>query len=121
MFIKKDVLEFILGVSMEIYPKEFGCLLRGDNSVITEALIIPGSVFGENFNIQRMDMKPIDSTIIGSAHSHPGDTGAPSRADLKFFNKFGVIHLILRYPYRSLEDVFAYNRDGKPVELIMTD
>ncbi len=119
MLIKRDALEFVLGVSRRIYPREFGCLLRGDDEAITEALLIPGSVFGENFTIQRLDMKPLDHSIIGSAHSHPGICGTPSKADLGFFRKFGVIHLIMTYPYRELGDILAYSRDGERRKLTL--
>jgi proteasome lid subunit RPN8/RPN11 len=117
MLIKRNVLEFLLGVSREAYPKEFTGLLRGSSQMIEEALIIPGSIFGENFASIRHDMTPIDSSIIGSVHSHPGNSFAPSKADLNFFNKTGFIHLILRYPYKSLGDVAAYDNMGNRMEL----
>lgn len=121
MRIKKTALEFILGVSREIHPKEFMALLRGSPDVIEEVLLIPGSLFGENFASLRFDMKPIDPTTIGSVHSHPYQSFSPSRADISFFSKTGFIHLILKYPYSCIEDVAAYDSEGNRVDLMLEE
>ena len=117
MLIKKIALEFILGVSKNIHPNEFTGLLRGTEKIIEEILIIPNSVFGDGFAVTRFDMVPFDRSIIGSVHSHPGNKFNPSRADIHFFGKIGVIHLILRYPYAGSSDVAAYDRNGNRTEL----
>ncbi|RLI86539.1 MAG: metalloprotease [Candidatus Altiarchaeales archaeon] len=121
MKIKKDTLEFILGVSKKFHPNEFGGLLRGKNDIIEEVLIIPASTFGKKFVTTRFDMIPIDYSIIGSVHSHPGHRFKPSNADIRFFKKTGSVHLIVRYPYRGIEDVAAYDRDGKKIDLEVLD
>lgn len=121
MRIKKTALEFILGVSRETHPKEFTALLRGSSDVIEEVLLIPGSLFGENFASIRFDMKPIDPTTIGSVHSHPSSSFRPSDADIRFFSKTGFIHLILRYPYRGVEDVAAYDSIGNELDLVVEE
>jgi proteasome lid subunit RPN8/RPN11 len=121
MRIKKTALEFILGVSRKTYPKEFTGLLRGGPEIVEEALLIPGSLFGENFASIRFDMKPIDSSIIGSVHSHPGNSFTPSKADLRFFNKTGFIHLILKHPYKDIRDVAAYDAMGDRVKLVVEE
>ena len=46
----------------------------------------------------RLDMKPLDPSIVCSVHSHPGQA-RPSRADMEFFSKFGKVHLIVGYPF----------------------
>jgi len=71
MQIKKDALNFILGVSGEVYPNEFGGMLREENDIITEVLIIPGTTFGDSFTSTPLYMLPIDFSIAGSIHSHP--------------------------------------------------
>jgi len=117
ILIKREVLEFILGVSREIYPKEFSGLLRGTEDLIVEVLIIPGTVFGEKFATTPLYMKPIDHSIIGSVHSHPGRNFNPSKADLRFFGRIGFVHLILRKPYAGIQDIAAYDRAGNRIEL----
>jgi proteasome lid subunit RPN8/RPN11 len=111
VYIKKAALEFILGVSRKTYPREFTALLRGGEEVIEEVLLIPGTLFGEDFATIRLD-----PTIIGSVHSHPGSSFRPSDADLNFFGKAGFIHLIVKYPYRSIADVAAYDISGSRLE-----
>lgn len=108
-------MEFILGVSSNIYPKEFTGLLRGTEKQIDEVLVIPGSVFGESFATTRFNMIPMDSSIIGSIHSHPGNSFRPSKTDLRFFKKLGSVHLILKKPYKSLQDIAAYDREGNRI------
>ncbi len=119
MLIKDSVLGFILGVSREIHPREFSCQLRGDEELIEEAIVLPRTIYGEGFATTFMNMKPIDYSIIGSAHSHPTGDYSPSSQDLRFFSSFGVVHLIIRQPYKSIRDVAAYNNSGEriPVEL----
>lgn len=121
MLIRKNALEFILGVSGRIYPNEFAALLRGNSEIIEEVLLIPGATFGKGFATTRFDMKPIDYSIIGSVHSHPGKNFKPSRADIRFFGRIGFVHLIVRYPYRSIEDIAAYDRSGEKIELKVTE
>lgn len=117
MYIKKDALDFILGVSGEVYPNEFGAMLRAEKDIITEVLIIPGTTFGDSFTSTPMDMIPIDSSIIGSVHSHPSRSFSPSDEDVNFFGHTGKIHLIARYPYRDINDVAAYDFKGGRVPL----
>ena len=117
ILIKRDALDFILGVSREVYPKEFSALLRGTKEAIGEVLIIPGTVFGNRFASTPLYRAPIDYSIIGSVHSHPGNSFKPSGADIRFFSKTGFVHLILKQPYKSMEDVAAYDKQGNRIEL----
>ena len=117
MKIKKEAMLFILGVSRKYYPDEFGGMLRGKNDVIEEVLVIPASTYGDGFVETRMDMIPIDHSIIGSVHSHPGRNYKPSNADLAFFKKTGAVHLIARAPYEGIDDLAAYDRSGKRIML----
>jgi len=115
--IKESALKFALIASKKLYPREFSGLLRGRENLIEEILVMPGTIYGKNFSMQRMDMKPIDSSIIGSVHSHPGRNFYPSNEDLNFFRKFGFIHLILAYPYESIRNVKAYDKFGNEIKL----
>ncbi len=120
MRIKKNTLEFILGVSRKIYPNEFAGLLRGNPDLITEVLVIPASTWGKGFAITRFDMIPIDHSIIGSVHSHPNNF-KPSDTDLRYFKRIGFAHLIVKFPYQSIDDIAAYDRYGEKIELEVTN
>jgi proteasome lid subunit RPN8/RPN11 len=115
--IKKAALEFILGVSKEMYPNEFGGMLRGRGELIEEVLVIPSTTYGETFVSTRMDMIPFDKSIIGSVHSHPAQSFQPSDADLDFFRRTGKVHLIAKKPYKSILDVAAYDGAGNRISL----
>jgi len=86
--------------------------------VIEEAIVLPKTIYGEGFASTYLNMKPIDSSIIGSAHSHPTANNKPSAQDLRFFESFGLVHLIIKYPHKTIRDIAAYNRNGEimPVE-----
>ncbi len=117
ILIRREALEFMLGVSREVYPKEFSGLLRGTKELIVEVLIIPGTRAGDGFATIPLYMKPIDYSIIGSVHSHPGRDFRPSKADLRFFGKTGFVHLILKQPYSGIQDIAGYDAHGNRIEL----
>lgn len=112
-----EALEFILAASRNVHPREFTGQLRMEDKVITEILVIPKSVYGQGFASTRFDMIPIDRSICGSVHSHPGESFNPSSADIMFFAKKGSVHLIAKYPFNGASDVAAYNRDGERIRL----
>ncbi|MFH1403352.1 MAG: Mov34/MPN/PAD-1 family protein [Candidatus Altiarchaeota archaeon] len=118
--IREAALELVLGASRELYPREFIALLRGEGDLITEVLVIPASLYGEGFSQVRWSMVPLDKSIIGSVHSHPGANNNPSRADLRYFSKTGRIHLIVRQPANTIEDVACYDSYGNPLDLVVT-
>ena len=102
-------MEFILEACRNTYPNEFLGLLRAEGDMITEVLVIPGSKFEHTSSSLRRDMVPLDPTIVGSVHSHPGRP-VPSRADLNFFSKFGKIHLIVGYPF-TRKDIAVFGSE----------
>ncbi len=118
--IRETALAFILGVSSQLHPREFTGQLRAEGRLITEVLVIPASVYGEDFAETRLDMIPIDRSIVGSVHSHPGRSFRPSDQDLSYFARSGDVHLIVRYPYRNGADVAAYDRTGRRMELVIS-
>lgn len=121
VLIKKVALDFILGVSSELYPREFGGLIRVEDGVITESLVLPDSIWGEGFAQINPFMMPVDDTVGGSVHSHPGPSFQPSTQDLLHFSKTGETHLIAKYPYRDLNDIACYNRSGERISLEVID
>ena len=114
--IHKSVIEMIMAAAKDSHPNEFACVLRGEKGIITEVLLVPGTVTGNRSALLRLHMMPIDFTIVGSAHSHPSPNFHPSRADIGFFANFGPVHIIASYPY-SLDSWRSYGRNGKPVDL----
>jgi len=100
------------------YPDEFICFHRAYDGVITEMILVPGSVYGESHSFISEWMTPIDFRKSGSAHSHPGYRNDPSDADLDFFSNMGGIHFITCQPY-DRKSWKAYDSNGSIVNLQM--
>ncbi len=98
------------------YPDEFLCVHREIDGVISEMVMLPGTVFGDEHSFLNQWMEPIDFSITGSAHSHPGFSNMPSDADKDFFSNMGGVHFITCQPY-DRTSWMAYNSRGEPIEL----
>ncbi len=112
--IKKECLQLIFECAKSTHPNEFGGLLRVDSTTkdtIIEIVLLPGTISGESHAIFRMNMKPIDFSIVGTVHSHPSPIPLPSNADLQLFRKQGNIHIISAHPY-TLHSFKAYTGSG---------
>lgn len=116
--IDQEVVDEILNISMESYPNEFVAILQGKvkDSIlhIDGLLFLPGET-SENGAVMNIFMMPLVDEGVGSVHSHPGYDGSPSDADLYFFSKNGLFHLIIAQPY-NLDSIFAYNSFGELVD-----
>ena len=106
----------IIAASRDTHPREFACMLRADDGVIIEVMLVPGTISSQQSAILRLHMMPIDLSIVGSAHSHPTPNATPSEADLKLFSNSGQVHLIVGYPY-DMESWKAYARNGQEIIL----
>lgn len=118
--ITKKTLKLILEVSKENYPMEFGGLLRHEKGIITEIILLPGTVSGESHAIFQLHMRPIDFSIIGTVHSHPSYNFNPSEADRELFSKFGSTHIIAGMPFNE-NSWQGYNYKGDSIELSIMD
>jgi proteasome lid subunit RPN8/RPN11 len=114
--ITSRVLELMFAAAKDTHPSEFACVLRAEDGVVTEILLVPGTISGESSAILRLHMLPIDLSVVGSAHSHPSPNAVPSDADLSLFARFGPLHIILGYPY-DMQSWKAYYRDGAEIDL----
>lgn len=117
--IKKECLDIILEGAKSIYPKEFGGLLRVDakeKHTITEVILLPGTISGGSQAIFKLNMLPVDFSIVGTVHSHPSGIPLPSRADLELFDKHGRIHIIVASPFNE-SSWKAYLYDGNEINI----
>ena len=116
--ITRKTLRMILEASRDIYPREFGAILRAEQGVITELLLIPGTVSGNRHAIFRIHMIPTDFAVVGTVHSHPSGVYEPSDEDLALFNKFGGIHIITGFPF-SESTWAAWTNKGARIGLMV--
>ena len=103
--IARKTLRMILEASRDMYPREFGAILRAEEGTITELLLVPGTISGKRHAIFQLHMLPADFAVVGTVHSHPSGVYEPSDEDRALFNKFGGIHIIVGHPYS--EDTWA--------------
>lgn len=114
--ISRKTLRMILEASRDMYPREFGAILRAEEGTITELLLVPGTISGKRHAIFQLYTLPADFAVVGTVHSHPSGVYAPSDEDLALFNKFGGIHIITGYPYA--EDTWAaWTNKGQRTDL----
>ncbi|WP_370575346.1 Mov34/MPN/PAD-1 family protein [Methanomethylovorans sp.] len=117
--IDRGTLEFILEVSKSSYPNEFAGLLKAEDGIITEVLVLPGTESGETSALLKLFMMP-NISIVGSVHSHPRGIIKPSTADLQMFGKTGNYHIIAGYPY-DLQSWKCFNAEGDERDLQIID
>ncbi|MCX6650208.1 MAG: Mov34/MPN/PAD-1 family protein [Methanomassiliicoccales archaeon] len=118
--IDRSLLEMINEAARDSLPNEFIALLRAEDGVIQELILLPGTLQGENSAQVMLNMMPIDYTVVGTIHSHPGYANRPSGQDLSFFRHYGGVHIITCQPFdeRSWR---AYNSQGGRVTLPIVD
>jgi proteasome lid subunit RPN8/RPN11 len=117
--IRNECLDLIIESSKEVYPKEFGGLLRVDDEkkdLISEVVLIPGTISGDSHAIFKLHMMPVDFNIVGTVHSHPSPSANPSSADLQLFRKHGKIHLIMASPFNK-NSWKAYDYRGEQISI----
>ncbi|MHC1597684.1 MAG: Mov34/MPN/PAD-1 family protein [Methermicoccaceae archaeon] len=113
--IEKDALEFILAASRSSHPREFAALLSAEKGVITECILVPGTVSSEVSAVLQLYMLP-NIGYAGSVHSHPVPDASPSEEDLALFSRTGSVHIIVAFPYTH-DSWRCYDRGGRPREL----
>jgi proteasome lid subunit RPN8/RPN11 len=114
--IRVEVVEMINEAAINTFPNEFIAVLRAEEGVITELLLLPGSISGDSFSQLQLWNLPIDYSVAGSVHSHPGYSNRPSSQDLLFFSHFGSVHIITCLPFDDTSWK-VYNLRGERIEL----
>ena len=98
------------------HPNEFMALLEGevkqDSLIITKIVYQP---FRKSRTSASIVMNPNIYHIFGSVHSHPSLVNSPSRRDLTSFNKRGVAHFIINFPYQ-IRNIFCYDNQGNKLD-----
>lgn len=117
--IAKDTLHFILESGRSLMPREFAGLLRAEDGIITEVLMLPGTESSNKGALLRLYMLP-NMRVVGSVHSHPSHNIRPSKADLSFFSRIGSYNLIVGLPFTE-DSWICYDMFGKQRNLPVLD
>ncbi|KUG19131.1 mov34 family protein [hydrocarbon metagenome] len=106
----------MLCLGKEQHPYEFVAVLQERNNIIEDLNLVPGTISNESSASVLIDMLPLDTHRIGSAHSHPNGVLTPSPADLGFFPRMGRYHIIVGHPY-GRKNWRCYTAGGSPYDL----
>lgn len=120
--IERECFELIKESARSSHPNEFAGLLsvNGDHTIISEVVLLPGTISGSHHAIYQLTMVPVDSSIVGTVHSHPSPYPTPSDADVHLFQKYGKIHIIIAMPYDD-SSWMAYNFKGERIDLAIVE
>jgi proteasome lid subunit RPN8/RPN11 len=121
--IDRELVEELLENARALYPREVIFVLRGDVEKSREALevhatdyLLPPSAYrGPSSAGYNPFMLPLDSRIVGTAHSHPSGVLRPSIQDLNSLT--GIFSLIMAFPYKIPSSLAAFNRKGEALPL----
>ena len=124
-----ETLSFVLNAAAETHPNEYMGYLRAERAstlgldregrVITDVIVIPGTVSNPKSARVQSIMKPNASRSVGSVHSHPSGVLRPSQTDLGTFQN-GDVHIIVGAPY-EWTDWKAFDSDGNETKLDVLD
>ncbi len=114
------VLSLFSESAKDAHPAEFAAGMREIDGIISELILIPGTVSGPGSAILRLQTLPVDFSIVGVIHSHPSPNFNPSREDIITFGKYGRVHIIMAYPY-DLDSWRAYDSTGKKLDLTLIE
>ena len=118
--IDRSLMEMVNQAARDSLPNEFMAMLRVEEGVISELLLVPGTLQGKDSALVMLHMLPIDHTVVGTIHSHPGYSNRPSRQDLELFRRYGMVHIITCLPYDE-NSWQAYDHQGSSIELPVVD
>lgn len=118
--IARDLLRLVLEASKSSHPHEFAALLRAENGVISDILLVPGTTSDDESARMLLHMMPLDLSIVGSVHSHPVRDLRYSGEDLDMFGSKGAYNIIVAYPYGE-SDWACYNPRGERMNLPVLD
>lgn len=118
--IERRALAMICESARATHPNEFGATMRAEDGIVTEVILVPGTLGGDKHAILPLGYLPYDPSIVGTVHSHPGPYAIPSDADKQLFSNFGHTHIIIAEPYTS-ETWIAYDHHAEEIELEVVD
>jgi proteasome lid subunit RPN8/RPN11 len=122
VLVGEDLLQAVFEGARRLYPREIILLLRGRKKKnlikVSEVVVPPLATYGSGFANIPIHMLPMDFSVVGTVHSHPSGNLTPSNADLNHI--FGVVLMIVGFPFADERNVAVYNRDGEKLTLQIT-
>lgn len=123
VLVDEELLQAVFEGARRLYPREIVLLLRGEKKKnllkISEVVVPPLATYGSSFANIPLHMLPMDFSIVGTVHSHPSGNLTPSNTDLN--HVFGVVLMIVGFPFADERNVAVYNRNGEKLTLKITE
>lgn len=119
--VKKDVIDTIFDLAKENNPKEFLAFFQGkikNNRLVINQLDYHQYYASYNSAFPTLQYGKMD--FLGSVHSHPGSSNRPSKADIEFFRKTGILHAIICRPF-DFSSIKFYNHQGEEIIIKIED
>lgn len=123
IIIERSLLEDIASMAQGAHPKEILVFVSATKGVrkgvlrIDEIQLQAYDASVDSAHVWLHNLPPF-TNIVGTIHSHPSSSRRPSRADLSFWSKYGVVHAIMGYPYRPT-DITFYSKDGERIDVVV--
>jgi proteasome lid subunit RPN8/RPN11 len=121
--VSEELLLAVFEGARGLHPRETILLLRGKRTKdvirVSELVVPPLATYGRGFAGIRAHMLPMDFSIVGTVHSHPSGSLKPSVADLNHF--FGVMLMIVGFPYEGEGNVAVYDHNGERLAFQMAE
>ncbi len=118
--LRKEAAIQIIKFARRADPREFSALIEG--KVKDKALVLTSVVYQHFESDERTAVIhlnfPISADIRGTVHSHPSRNPLPSRADLRYFNKYSYVNFIICCPYRP-QDIHCYDGRGRALPFLI--
>ena len=133
--IKEDVINLLIELSKDFYPKQHVCKLIRSNETIHEISVFTNigkdihkfksapwvffSALSYGPYIEYFAVSPdviFESDFTGFALSHTDDSLLPTANDLKLFAYKGQIHIIIAHPFNN-RSWAAYDNNGNEIEI----
>ena len=115
VMIKKELLEGILALARDKHPNEIVGLLRIENGVTTEFVLPPGAISNSSNAVFFPSRIPLDSSLVGTVHSHPSGNPYPSSTDLERVFRSRFFNFIVAYPY-NFQTVRCFDQLGNELQ-----
>ena len=112
--LSSETAKAILGLARDVAPKEFSSFIAGrlEKGVLRlDGLLYQPYTASEDSAWVHVDL-PLTSGAKATVHSHPSGGNRPSRADLHFFAKHGLVNFIAAAPFAP-DGLACYDTQGR--------
>ena len=68
--IREGTLRMISEAAVQTYPNEFLAALKAEEGIITEVIVLPGTIQGDSHSVMYTHMLPTDYSVVGPLEAY---------------------------------------------------